>query len=306
MTLPQDIVDRLAAQFPADGGSAALSHLNSIPQVTPRVARCVVHLANGDLDRLAHFAEAARLDPRDVIFWAEYEDHIARHPRLVRNVEMPFDEPSVARPATGPDAFGAGATERLSVSASHPEPMSHINRDRMQTLADYQDDMRRGYLWGATGIMTSGLVWLMAGSVAYLKDPRAAIWVLFIGAGFIVPVSNLVDRLLGAPGKHASGNRLSVLALETTVLMLMCLPLAYGLSLYRIEWFFPAVLMIIGGRYLTFATIYGTPIYWALGGLLGLAALLTFFSAAPPHQSALLGGAIELVFGAALLVAKRR
>lgn len=176
----------------------------------------------------------------------------------------------------------------------------------MPTLADFQEDMRRGYIWGATGIMTSGLVWLAAGLVAYFKDPRAAIWVLFIGAGFIVPVSNLIDRLLGARGKHSPDNRLAALALETTVFMLMCLPLAYGLSLYRIEWFFPAVLMVIGGRYVTFGTVYGTWIYWLLGALLGAAAMLMFVLAAPPHRAALLGAAIELLFGLALLVAKRR
>jgi hypothetical protein len=176
----------------------------------------------------------------------------------------------------------------------------------MLTLAEFQEDMRRGYIWGATGIMTSGLVWLAAGLVAYFEDPRPAIWVLFIGAGFIVPVSNLIDRLLGAPGTHMSGNRLSALALESTVFMLMCLPLAYGLSLYRIEWFFPAVLMVIGGRYVTFGTVYGTPIYWLLGAALGAGAMLAYVFAAPPHVSALLGAAIELVFGAVLLVAKRR
>ena len=176
----------------------------------------------------------------------------------------------------------------------------------MLTLDEFQEDMRRGYLWGATGIITSGLVWLAAGLTASFHDPRHAIWVLFIGAGFIVPVSNFVDRLLGAAGQHAPGNRLSALALETTVFMLMCLPLAYGLSLHRIEWFFPAVLMIIGGRYLCFGTVYGTPIYWLLGGALGAGAMLLHVLAAPPHLSALLGAAIELVFGAALLVLKRR
>ena len=176
----------------------------------------------------------------------------------------------------------------------------------MVTLAEFQEDMRRGYIWGATGIMTSGMVWLAAGLVAYFNDPRKAIWVLFIGAGFIVPVSNLIDRLLGAAGKHAPGNRLSALALETTVFMLMCLPLAYGLALYRIEWFFPAVLMVIGGRYITFATVYGTKVYWLLGAALGAGAMLAYVLAAPPHLSALLGAAIEIVFGAALLLAKRR
>ena len=92
MTLPPDIAARLAAQFPADGGAMALGHLNAIPQVTPRVARCVVHLANGDLDQLKDYAEVAKLDPRDVIFWAEYEDHDADRPRLVRDMEKPFVE----------------------------------------------------------------------------------------------------------------------------------------------------------------------------------------------------------------------
>jgi hypothetical protein len=176
----------------------------------------------------------------------------------------------------------------------------------MQPFVVLQEDMRRGYLWGATGIMTSGVVWLAAGLVAYFNDARNAIWVLFIGAAFIFPISNRIDRALGARGTHSKGNRLSVLALETTVFMLMCLPLAYGLALYRIDWFFPAVLMVIGGRYITFATIYGTPIYWLLGAILGAGAIFSFFQAVPPFFSALMGATIELVFGAALLTFKRR
>lgn len=92
MVFPKDITARLARQFPADGGAAALAHLRAIPHITPRVARCVVHLANGDLSRLAGYAHAAQLDPRDVIFWAEYENHDAPHPRFVRDMERPFDE----------------------------------------------------------------------------------------------------------------------------------------------------------------------------------------------------------------------
>lgn len=175
----------------------------------------------------------------------------------------------------------------------------------MNTLPEFQEDMRRGYLWGATGIMTSGLVWLAAGLVAYFDQPRNAIWTLFVGATLIVPISNLIERALGAPGKHTAGNRLAALAMETTVFMLMCLPLAYGLSLYRIEWFFPAVLMIIGGRYLVFATIYGTPAYWLLGALLGVGALSAFKLGFPPYFSALVGAGIELLFGSILLAAKR-
>lgn len=45
----------------------------------------------------------------------------------------------------------------------------------MTTLTHFQDDMRRGYFGGATGIMVSGFVWLTVGLVAYFKRPRVAI-----------------------------------------------------------------------------------------------------------------------------------
>lgn len=171
----------------------------------------------------------------------------------------------------------------------------------MHTIVDFQQDMRRSYQWGATGAITSGLVWLAAAAVAFDGTPKQAVWTLFIGAAFIFPVSNVIDRLLGAAGKHHPQNVFGRLALESTVWMLMCLPGAYALSLYRMEWFFPAVLMIIGGRYLVFATIYGTKLYWLLGGLLGAAAYLLVSLSAPPHVAAFSGAMIEIFFGAALL-----
>jgi hypothetical protein len=63
--------------------------------------------------------------------------------------------------------------------------------------------------------------------------------------------------------------------------------------------------MIIGGRYITFGTVYGTPIYWILGATLGCGAVAAYKLALPPSFSASLGVAIELVFGAVLLMAKR-
>jgi hypothetical protein len=39
----------------------------------PRISRCVVHVAEGDLPRLKEAAELACTDWRDVIMWAEYD-----------------------------------------------------------------------------------------------------------------------------------------------------------------------------------------------------------------------------------------
>lgn len=46
------------------------------------------------------------------------------------------------------------------------------------------------------------------------------------------------------------------LALEGTIWLLLAIPVAIGAALYRVEWFFPAMLLVIAGRYLTFSTLY--------------------------------------------------
>ncbi|HEX7043661.1 MAG TPA: hypothetical protein VF203_03510 [Burkholderiales bacterium] len=63
---------------------------------------------------------------------------------------------------------------------------------------------------------------------------------LLVGGMLIHPTAVLLAKPLGRPGGHSPGNPLGVLALEGTVLLLLCLPVAYIVSLYRIEWFFPS------------------------------------------------------------------
>ena len=88
--------------------------------------------------------------------------------------------------------------------------------------------------------------------------------------------------------------------------MLMCLPIAFGLSLQRSEWFFQAMLLIIGGRYLTFASIYGNRLYWVLGAVLGIAAYLLFGFEVKSSGSAMTGSLIEITFGLFMLINFRR
>ena len=46
--------------------------------------------AAGDFELLERMARAAEIDWRDVVFWAEYEDYTAEHPRRVRSMEEPL------------------------------------------------------------------------------------------------------------------------------------------------------------------------------------------------------------------------
>ena len=138
-------------------------------------------------------------------------------------------------------------------------------------IADAQQDMRFGYLGGAPGLLASALAWLAAGLAPRGGSARHAVLALFVGGMLIHPAAVLLARVLGRPGAHAPSNPLGRLALETTGLLLCGLAIAYGVALVRPVWFFPAVLLMIGGRYLTFATLYGLRLYWGCGAALALA-----------------------------------
>lgn len=174
------------------------------------------------------------------------------------------------------------------------------------TIADAQLDMRAAYYGGAPGVLCSGLVWLTAGLVAMQLSAAQAVWTLLIGGMFIHPAAVVLNKVLGRSGKHNPSNPLGSLAMASTFWMIMCLLLAYGVSMIRIEWFFPAVLLIIGGRYMTFATMYGMRVYWVMGVALALAAYPLFASNASPATGALAGGAIEVAFAVAIFLMSGR
>ncbi|RYE56453.1 MAG: hypothetical protein EOP48_07990 [Sphingobacteriales bacterium] len=174
------------------------------------------------------------------------------------------------------------------------------------TIAKAQTDMRKGYADGSIGIIVSGFIWLISAFISYLYSPKQAIWTLLIGGMFIFPVGLLVSKIIGLPGTHTQGNQLGNLAMEGTVFMIMCLPLAFGLSLQHAEWFFQGMLLIIGGRYITFASIYGLKVYWILGAVLGVAAFLLFSFKVQSFGSLLTGSFIEMLFGLLMFVSFRK
>lgn len=174
------------------------------------------------------------------------------------------------------------------------------------SITDAQREMRYAYYEGAPGILTSGTVWLIAGLVAAAGQPAKAVWALFIGGMFIHPVAVLLTKMLGRRGTHSPGNPLGALALESTLWMILALPLAYAVALLRIEWFFPAMLFVVGGRYLTFATMFGKRIFWALGAALALTGYVLASANASPQAGAFAGAAIEGLFASFIFVTRGR
>jgi drug/metabolite transporter (DMT)-like permease len=167
----------------------------------------------------------------------------------------------------------------------------------MENIKQAQLEMRNNYKCGATGILISAFMWLVSAFVANQYAPKQAIWILLIGGMLIHPFSIIVNKLLKVSGAHSKNNPLGGLVMEGTFFMLMCIPLAYMLSLQRTELFFQGMLMIIGGRYLTFHTIYGNQMFWILGAALGVAGYLLFSFNAQSFTSAITGAIIEITFG---------
>lgn len=173
-------------------------------------------------------------------------------------------------------------------------------------LPQAQADMRAAYCSGGAGVLASSIAWLAAAIATLKLSPQQAVWVLFAGGMLIHPVSIVICKLLGASGKHAKGNPLGLLAGATVFWLIASLPLAYVVSLYKIEWFFPAMLLVIGGRYTTFATLFSMRVYWVLGIALAATGYALVKFGATPTLGAFAGSAIEMAFAAYILAMHRR
>ncbi|OOG42578.1 hypothetical protein [Rhodanobacter sp. C05] len=161
------------------------------------------------------------------------------------------------------------------------------------SFTEAQDDMRQGYCSGGPGILASAIAWACAAGIAASVSTHAAVWALLIGGLFIFPASILFCKLLGARGTHVKGNPLGVLAGASTFWLIFAIVIALVLSWHQQTWFFPAMLLTLGGRYLVFATAYGMRHYWVLGLLLATAGVITFVMSVQPAASAAVGSAIE-------------
>jgi hypothetical protein len=149
-------------------------------------------------------------------------------------------------------------------------------------------------------------MWLLAGLVAAVRDPHTGVLVLIFGGMLIHPLAILGCRILRRPGAHDKANPLGPLALESTVILLLGVIVAFTLSRFRVELFFPAMLLVIGGRYATFQTLYGRRVYWLCGGVLASLGLLAATLRLPVAATAFGGGLIEAAFAVIVFTQIRR
>ncbi len=164
-----------------------------------------------------------------------------------------------------------------------------------------QEDMRKSYFGGGPGAFASGIVWLTAGITALISTKQISVFVFFFGGMLIHPIGIMLSKALNRSGKHEKGNPLSYLALESTFILFIGLFIAYLALQIRPNWFFLIMILIIGGRYLIFSSIYGMRIYWVFGATLILSGIAGSFFNAPFHLIGLIGGIIEILFSCIII-----
>lgn len=90
----KDIIERIEQDFGNkasevvnifDHTISKAEHLNN-----DRIIRCILFLSGKDIEKLKKNIEAATLDPRDVMLWAEYEQHQSANPKRVRDFSKAF------------------------------------------------------------------------------------------------------------------------------------------------------------------------------------------------------------------------
>jgi len=167
-----------------------------------------------------------------------------------------------------------------------------------------QADFNRSYAGGAAGVLISGLVWIISGLVWQASGTEHAVLALFFGGMAIHPAATGLARFVLHCPPAAVANPLTRLALESTFALFAGVLIAYVLIVQQPALAIPAFAVILGMRYFVFRTLFGTALFWALGGAItALGALALLSRPLPLGNLAWQIGAAELVF-AALLFAR--
>jgi hypothetical protein len=133
-------------------------------------------------------------------------------------------------------------------------------------IADAQREVRTVFQGGFIGGLVSAALWGTSTALATVRSPRAGIIALCLGGALIFPVTSLLLKLTRGRGALSKENPMDQLATQIAFTIPFALPVVAGATLYKLNWFYPAMLVIVGAHYLPFAFLYGMRAFLVLGG----------------------------------------
>lgn len=167
-------------------------------------------------------------------------------------------------------------------------------------VIDAQREIRQAYMGGFMGQLVSGALWLVTAAVATWGSSRTAIILVVIGGMLIFPLTRLGLAAIRHPVAVTPGNPLNGLAMQVAFTLPLSLPVVGAAALYRLEWFFPAFMIVLGAHYLPFVFLYGMRMFAVLCTLLVSAGLgLALYAPTVFSAGAWITGALLLIFAVA-------
>jgi hypothetical protein len=119
------------------------------------------------------------------------------------------------------------------------------------------------------------VLWLTSAALGTWVSPTTAVASLVIGGMFIFPASTLLLRLAGARPPLSADNSLPSLGMQVAFVLPLSMLLLYPVTSFRPNWFYPALMILVGAHYLPFVFLYGMRMFWALGALLVTGGVVT-------------------------------
>ena len=164
-------------------------------------------------------------------------------------------------------------------------------------VSQAQADVRRIYRAGFPGPLVSAVIWAAASAVFTWGAVAGGMAALFFGGMLIFPLNTLLLKLLGGPTALPKGHPSAALAMQCAFTVPLGLLIAVALGSHEPVLFFPAALIIVGGHYLVFISLYGMRLFAFLAGALILLGVTALFVIPELGQiSGWLGAAVFLIF----------
>lgn len=135
-------------------------------------------------------------------------------------------------------------------------------------IHDAQRESRSVYIGGFWGQLVSSVIWLASAAVGTWATPKASILTVVISGFFIFPLTQMLLRLSGRPVSVSKENAFHSLGMQVAFVLPFSMLLLVPVGLYRLNWFFPALMILLGAHYLPFATLYGMRMFLFLAGIL--------------------------------------
>lgn len=117
-------------------------------------------------------------------------------------------------------------------------------------IQDAQREVRSVYVGGFWGQLVSSVIWLVSAALGTWGPPKGSILAVVIGGFFIFPLTQMMLRLSGRPARVSKGNSFHFLGMQIAFVLPFSMLLLVPVGLYHLNWFFPALMILLGAHYL--------------------------------------------------------